>query len=238
MLSRTFCCCFPRRTTARALLLVIAAVGTAPARAGLLTTRQTLENFSFLAGELEYHPDPRTFTLPTDGAFAFTATDPDLGYRAAGSKHDSLRGSLHIVPKSDNYGSFLSADFNIFGSLPTLSAQTAATLNADAVKSLRPDSKPDGLAFLSDHEPIIGPLASRYRGAGVFMLVAGVDDQTWVQGFADGANTMQLLDAEDGVPKSTATPGDLEAIPLPATPWLLLAGLPLALRRRRAHRGG
>jgi hypothetical protein len=237
VLSRTSGISLPGRTTARALLLVIAAIGAAPAHADLLTTRQTLENFSFLAGAIEYAPDPRTFTLPTDGAFAFTATDPDLGYRAADSKHDSLRGSLHIVPKSDNYGNFLSADFNIFGSLPALSNQTEARLNADAVQSLRPDSKPDGLAFLSDHERIIGPLASRYRGAGVFMLVVGVDDQTWVQGFADGANTMQLLDAEDGVAKGTASPEDLAAIPLPATAWLLIAGLPLALRRRLRNAG-
>jgi hypothetical protein len=29
------------------------------------------------------------------------------------------------------------------------------------------------------------------------MLVPGVDEMSWVQGFADGAATMELLDAEE-----------------------------------------
>ncbi len=43
------------------------------------------------------------------------------------------------------------------------------------------------MEFLIDRDRIVGRLASRYRGVGIFMLVSGVDDLTWVQGFADGA---------------------------------------------------
>ena len=65
------------------------------------------------------------------------------------------------------------------------------------IKALRPDSKPGTLEFLIDRDRIVGPLASRYRGVGIFMLVSGVDDLTWVQGFVDGAATMELLQVED-----------------------------------------
>ena len=99
---------------------------------------------------------------------------------------------------------------------------------ADTVRAMRPDSKPGGLDFLIGRDRIVGPLASRYRSVGIFTVVAGVDDSTWVQGFADGVSTMQLLEAEEGI----APPAANQAIPSPVTLGLLVIGLALLPRRR------
>ena len=227
---------FGRRHMAQALLTGVVLSIATPVVAGLLTTDRTLADFSFVGGEVDYAPDPKTVTLPTDAASAFMVTDPDLGYGGSDSIHDTLRGALHISTKAANFGNFIGSDFNVFGSLPALATQPEAVLAADAVKALKPDSKPGGLEFLIDRDLIVGRLASQYRGAGIFMLVAGVDEETWVRGFADGAAAMKLLSVEDAVANGTAPASALEAVPLPGTLGLLVAGLPWLRRRRRAVR--
>jgi len=187
-----------QRRRARAGLIVIAACGVHPAAAGLLTTERTLADFSFAGDQVDYAPDSRSLSPTVDSAYSFTATDPTLGLGRADNTHDPLRGSLHLLLKGSNYGYFEGADFNTFGSLQTLERLTESRLLTDAITALRPDSKPGPLDFLIDRDRIVGRLASRYRGVGIFMVVNGVDDLTWVQGYADGAATMEILDVEDG----------------------------------------
>ncbi|HYN77299.1 MAG TPA: hypothetical protein VES73_05855 [Lamprocystis sp. (in: g-proteobacteria)] len=203
----------------------------APVGADLLTTDRTLADFTFLGAAVDYAPDPKTFALSANRDLEFTSADPDLGFGVSSSSHDSLRGSLHIGTKADNFGNFISADFNLFGSLPTLSNLPEARLATDTVRALRPDSKPGGFEFLIDRDRIIGPLASRYRSVGMFTVVAGVDDLTWVQGFADGAATMEMIRAEE----ATTLPSTVQGIPLPATLGLVAAGLALLPRRRHTR---
>lgn len=197
MAGRQFHHRFGGRRAAVAAVMTIALTLATPLSAGLLTTDRTVPNFNFVGAEVDYFPDPETLALSPDSAFAFTATDPDLGYAHSQTSHDTLRGSLHIVLNASNYGNFLGSDFNVFGTLPVNAAATEATLLTRSISALKPDSKPGALEFLIDRQLIVGRLASRYRGVGVFMLVPGVDEMTWVQGFADGASTMELLDAED-----------------------------------------
>ncbi len=198
-----------------------------PAAAGLLTTDRTLANFQFVANQVDYAPDPDSLTLRTAGSFAFT--DPASVVDLQGNRRDPLRGALHLTLKGNAYGNFLRSDFNVFGSLPTPDQQPAARLLITTAQALRPDSKPGTLEFLIDRDLIAGPLASQYRGVGIFMLVPGVDELTWVRGFADGAATMQLIAAENAIAK----PRQAQAMPISSTLTLLALGVPL-LRRRRA----
>ena len=170
----------------------------APATAGLLTTEETLADFQFAGDQVDYRPDPRTLLPARDSPLAFTMTEPALGVAASQGLHDPLRGSLHLTMKACNYGDFEGAPFNVFGSLPPLSRMTEPALLAGSIAALRPDSKPSSLDFLNEHDRLTGPLASRYRGVGIFMLVYGIEDETWVRGFADGAATMELLMVEEG----------------------------------------
>jgi hypothetical protein len=182
------------------LLGTVLAAGLAlPAAAGLLTTDQTLADFHFVGGMVDYNPDPAILTIPLNSAYTFTATDPALAFGNPNNVHDPLRGSLHITSKGNNFGHFASADFNLFGSLQANTSRSESELLKDEIAALRPDSKPATLSFLSDHDTIVGPLASHYRSVGVFTLVSGVDDVTWVQGFEDGASVMQLVNVEDAV---------------------------------------
>ncbi|WP_295426381.1 hypothetical protein [uncultured Thiodictyon sp.] len=187
----------PGRRRARGALIALAACCVLPASAGLLTTEQTVANFTFAGDQVDYAPDPKTFAPAADSTLTFTATDPTLGLGWSDNTHDPLRGALHVFMKGSNYGSFGGSDVNVFGSLPTLNKAPESRLLNDSIKALRPDSKPGTLEFLIDRDRIVGRLASRYRGVGIFMLVSGVDDLTWVQGFADGAATMELLQVED-----------------------------------------
>lgn len=181
-----------------AAALAAASVVCGPAAAGLLTTEETLADFQFEGDRVDYAPDPKTLLPSLDGPLAFTMTEPALGVAVTQGLHDPLRGSLHVLMKDSNYGDFAGAPFNVFGSLPPLNRVPEPKLLAGSITALRPDSKPSSLDFLSDHERLTGPLASRYRGVGIFMLVYGVDDETWVRGFADGAATMDLLMVEEG----------------------------------------
>ena len=189
--------------------LAAAALWAPAAPAGLLTTRETLADFRFAGDQVDYDPDPKTLIPARDSPLAFIVTDPALGLGATQSIHDPLRGSLHILMKDSNYGAFEGAPFNVFSSLPPLGRPPEAVLLGDSIKALKPDSKPSALDFLNDHDRLTGPLASRYRGAGIFMLVWGLDDESWVRGFADGASTMELLLIEDrAVRPGAAEDGD------------------------------
>ena len=186
------------RRRARVWLIGVAACCVQPAAAGLLTTERTLADFSFAGDQVDYAPDPRSLSPTVDSADSFSATDPTLGLGRTDNTHDPLRGFLHLLLKGSNYGHFDGADFNTFGSLPNLDRLTESRLLTDAIQALRPDSKPGPLDFLIDRDRIVGRLASRYRGVGIFMVVDGVDDLSWIQGFADGAATMEILNVEDG----------------------------------------
>lgn len=186
-----------RRVRLLATGLAAAALWAPASPAGLLTTRETLADFRFAGDQIDYDPDPKTLVPARDGPLAFTVTEPALGLGATQSVHDPLRGSLHILMKDSNYGAFEGAAFDVFGSLPPLGRSGETVLLQDSIKALKPDSKPGALDFLNDHDRLTGPLVSRYRGVGIFMLVWGLDDQTWTQGFADGASTMELLLIED-----------------------------------------
>jgi hypothetical protein len=200
-----------------------------PLAAGLLTTERTLANFTFIGEDLAYSPDPGARALPVDSAMAFPVTDPDLGDGSADRAQEPLRGSLHLGVKTDRFGDFRGADFNAFGSLPALAARPEAELLNDSVKSSGPGTRLGGLESLFERDRISGPLVGQYRLAGIFTLAAGVDEVTWVQGFADGAAALRLLSAEDA---GSGAQGAITAIPAPATLGLLASGLFLLWRRR------
>ncbi len=199
-----------------------------PLAAGLLTTERTLANFTFIGEDLEYSPDPGSDAVPVDRAVA----NPGPGEGSTDSAPEPLRGALHLGAKTDRCGDFRGADFNAFGSLPALAARPEAELLNDSVKSTGPGIRLGGLECLFERDRISGPLVGRYRLVGIFTLAAGVDEVTWVQGFADGAAGLRVLSAEDA---GTGSQGTLKAIPAPPTFGLLASGLLLLWRRRRVR---
>jgi hypothetical protein len=200
-----------------------------PLAAGLLTTERTLANFTFVGEDLEYFPDPEGRVLPVDSAMAVAVTDPNLGDGRADRVPEPLRGSLHLGARTDRFGDFRGADFNAFGSLPALAVRPETELLNDSVQAESPGTRLGGLECLFERDRISGPLVGHYRLVGIFTLAAGVDEVTWVQGFADGAAALRLLSAADA---GTGSPGATKAIPAPATLGLLASGLLLLWRRR------
>ncbi len=87
-------------------LIGLAACCALPATAGLLTTEQTVVNFTFTGDQVDYAPDPKTFAPTAGSTLTFTATDQTLGLGWSDNIHDLLRGSLHVLMKGSNYGSF------------------------------------------------------------------------------------------------------------------------------------
>ena len=221
------------RTQARSVWLACSLLLCAmPLAAGLLTTERTLADFTFVGEDLDYFHDPEGRALSVDSAMAVPVTDPNLGDGSADRAPEPLGGSLHLGARTDRFGDFRGADFNAFGSLPALATRPAAALLNDSVKAESPGTRLGGLECLFERDRISGPLVGQYRLVGIFALAAGVDEVTWVQGFADGAAALRLLHAEDA---GTGSPGEIKAIPAPDTLGLLASGLFLLWRRRRAN---
>jgi hypothetical protein len=143
----------------------------------------------------------------------------------AGSAQDPLDGSLNLGERPEDPGRLGRAPFNRFGSLPTAQSLSDGDLLAGTAKALRADSRTRGFERLLDPLPVAGPLANRYRGAGIFLVAAGVDETTWIQGYKDAASFVRLVSLEGGTP-SGSTP-----VPLPSSLALLALGLPILIRR-------
>lgn len=212
------------------LLLQVKAVS-----AGLFTTESALANFSFIGATVNYDPDPGLLTLYSDTA---VSGDPSLTGDASSSSgrssRDPLSGSLHLTAKIDNLGNLQSGDVNIFGSLPPATFFGPLELLKGSLTAVTADGLGRGsLAFMIDQRSVSGPLAYLYRSAGVFVLVDGVDEVSWINGFKDAAATIELVSLEDA-----SINGDIGArnvgvaVPIPGTLVLLIAGIPLLLRRR------
>ncbi len=190
------------------------------ASAGLLTTGSALANFSFKGAAVDYNPDPGVFTLAAN-----PAATPDEAI-------DAPNAGLHLSARIDENGNLLSGEIRMFGSIPSARSRAQADLLSGSVRQLSWDTKGGGpLAFLIDRDRIGGKLANVYRGAGIFVLVDGLDDVDWVNGFKDAETTVQLLRLEEQVAASPLNGG---AVPVPGTLLMLLAGLPLLAYRMRA----
>jgi len=117
--------------------------------------------------------------------------------------------------------------------VPPASSLSEIDLLKNALQSVRADHKSGGsVAFLAERDSVTGPLANQYRSAGIFVLVDGVDEVNWINGFKDAAATAQLLSLEDGAAEG-ARQGRVPAVPLPGTLILLAGSLPLLWRVRR-----
>jgi hypothetical protein len=217
------------------LLAALALTAAPPLCAGLLTTERTVANFSFKHGTVDYRPEPGQLDLVGGDASALSTRLSGLARRADNAL-DPLSGALHLDDKHDDFGDISRIDFDLFGSLQSAESLPSGELLSASVETLGKDSKGGGFYRLIDQKPIAGTLASQYRAAGIFMLVAGVDDATWVAGYKDAASTNQLLDLEDAVANGTAPPGTVLPVPLPGGLWLLAAGLPWLIGRRRHPR--
>lgn len=199
-----------------ALLLQVQAVS-----AGLFTTEQALGNFTFTGDRLDYHPSPQGLSLHAPDSASLDGGDPDP---------DLSGGAFHIEDRTDSFGKLTDLSVTLFGSLPPADSYSELDLLKTSLESLRGDHEGTGsLAFLAEGDAVTGSLANRYRSAGVFVLVDGVDQINWVNGFEDAVTTAQLLGLEDGV----GIKGEVQ-IPLPGTLVLLLGGLPLLWRYRRS----
>ncbi len=220
-----------RRHALAGCLAVLALSQATPLSAGLLTTERTVANFSFKGGAVDYRPDPRAYLQAAGSTTSLAARLPDFGGES-GKALDPLSGALFLDAKPDNFGDIEARDFNVFGSLPPADSLPDSTLLDGPIKALGEDSKAAGFYRLIDRKPIVGHMASQYRGAGIYMLVAGLDETTWIAGYKDAASTNQLLSLEDAAANGASLQGALP-VPLPGTPILLAAGLPFLMRRHR-----
>ena len=214
------------------LLLQVQAVS-----AGLFTTEQALANFQFTGIAVNYDPAPPFFSAPAAGPASFTSLDPvseaNKSYVPPTGLDGSLSAPLYIDEGLDNFGKLSNLSFTLFGSVPPASSLSEVDLLKNALQSVRADHKSGGsVAFLAERDSVTGPLANQYRSAGIFVLVNGVDEVDWINGFKDAEATAQLLSLEDDATER-ARQGRVPAVPLPGTLILLAGGLPLLWRVRR-----
>jgi len=153
--------------------------------AGLFTTERTVANFRFNGTALDYDPSPRLVR----------ASDPVSGSSSA----SDANGPLHIDEGLDNFGNLKNVSFNLFGSVPPAASLPEIDLIKDSLKALRADNKGAGsVAFLAERDTVTGSLANQYRSAGVFVLLNGVDEVNWINGYKDAAAIAELLNLEEG----------------------------------------
>lgn len=219
-----------RRFLAACLPAVLALLWVETAAAGLLTTDRMVPNFIFKSGTLDYRPTPEDLVplgpLSASGRLLHIDGDPALGM-------DPLRGSLQIG-SAQRFGNLADLPFNVFGSLPSADSLSGSELLSASVKSLDQDNKGRGLERLIDDAPIKGRLASRYRGAGIFTAVDGVDETSWIASYQQLASAVELIALEDA---NGTAPASALAAPIPSSFLLLLAGLPVLLFARTRARG-
>jgi hypothetical protein len=218
----------PRRgLVAGLVLLLLPAPG---AWAGFVTTEQLWGETGFRRGSVDYSPDPGRAALP---AAPTALTDPISGTTGVFSRDDPLSGSLYVSPRSDSSGNIRKELVGLFGTLPAASTLSASALIDRAVKATGSDSKGRPLDSLIDREPMKGPLVGRYRAAGVFVAVSGLEEGNWIGGYRDAQAMQQLMDLENLSPGAALAAAESKAAPVPGTLWTLALGLPWLLRRRR-----
>jgi hypothetical protein len=214
------------------LLLQVQAVS-----AGLITTEQALANFQFTGMAVDYDPAPPFFSALAASPASLPSLDPvseaNKSYVPPTGLEGSLRSPLFVDEGLGNFGKLSNVSFNLFGSVPPASSLSEIDLLKNALQSVRADHKSGGsVAFLAERDSVTGALANQYRSAGIFVLVNGVDEVDWINGFKDAEATAQLLSLEDDATER-ARQGRVPAVPLPGTLILLAGGLPLLWRVRR-----
>lgn len=203
-------------------LLALTVAG--PLSAGFLATDRTLANFAFKGSQVDYWPDPRILGLPV----ARTASPG----RAAPDVADPLGGALHLSARPTDDGNLHRGAFNRFGTLPTADSLPHAELLTASAAALTEDSKTGDYDRLLDPVPVAGMAASVYRGAGIFLLPAGLDETPWIQGYRDADAIVRLIE-----PESSAAPTRALPVPLPGSLPLLAGGLAILILGRRRARG-
>jgi hypothetical protein len=210
------------------LMLIAAALVCGPpvASAATLSVETMLADFHFDGVQVDYNPDLRDLVVRFDSPqVTFSATDGSTPPESYDTRNN-LQAALFLDDK--DYGDVLRVAFNTFGSLPAVLEASESQLLKDSALAVGGGT----LQFIVDTNTVAGPLASRYRDAAIYMTVAGLNVEDWLNGYgAPGSPaTYSFINAAEDVAGNGLTP----AVPVPPTLFLFLAaGIPLMLTRRR-----
>lgn len=227
------------RRSAAGLLLLLAVVGAGPATATIIPTAGTIKDFTFVEGEVNYD-----IPLIADmGLVLSSGNDIELTVRGADGNTGVFEPASGFTAKLSwranldrNIPGFVGGEFMVFGSLPSAEDSDRATLMAGTLDAMQADGDSGSLAFLFSGQTTTGTLAQQYQSIGIYAHVAGLDDVVWARGYMDqpGSIVGTLGDASMGRQNA---PSPTAAIPVPATPLLILAGLfGLGYRQRRNNK--
>lgn len=222
------------RLSPTAIVGVLLALSVPMASAGVLETVDALEPMSFTGGEVEYDPDisASSFKLSSDNRIRF-AIDGEMT-TAEGVRAQGARG--YLVAETGEKGELVDGSFEIFGVIPSAVRQSSVTLLRGSLDAMRDVNGADGVYdFMISEQSVAGEMAQLYRGSGIFLRVAGINEVDWINGFQSSSALAALLRENGEAANATSLIGvaPASANPSPGTIALFLAaGMPLLLRRR------
>jgi hypothetical protein len=222
-----------RRSLACALA-VLAAACAGEAFAGMFATEAAVGDFTFERGQVVY-------TLPSVAELQRgLASDSVLGPSAVGgsSSTDLARFNprLRVGPSPDDSQRPGAGGVMTFGSIPPAEDSDTLELMKGVLDSMQIDGGDDSLAFLVPDSSATGALANEFRSFGLYSVVSGLDVVDWLGQHSSAGSVSDLTFSQLEREAAGQGAGGTSAIPSPATPLLMLAGL-LSLRflgRRRS----
>jgi hypothetical protein len=210
------------RLGAAAVFACVALVGPGDADAKIFSTGDSVQDFRFHQGRVLYtNPslDQVTLELTPDNRVVLTSIDVEgAALRSAPDGRGNIVGTLDLRGGVGNDGSF-AGNFMIFGSRPSDNQSSTRALVSGTFDAMQADDDDQSLGFLFGNALATGQMGTQLRDIGIYALVAGLSEQEWIERYSDQSGLQGLMSA------SNEDPASPQAVPLPATPLLLLAGL-------------
>jgi hypothetical protein len=202
------------RAAAGALLLGAAYSGVSSA--DIMTAE--MRDFTFADGQVVYYATPDQWQTSVE-------IDDNNRVVAATELKDARGNVLGNLTLSTSGGD--DEDYVVFGTLSSSDDESHSALVSSSLDAMQSDDSVSALGFLvPSGGAVTGPDAVLFRNLGIFAFVYGLDRVDWVSGYGDPSDgSLMNLMASATASSTAGGPGNAPAVPGPATPLLLLAGL-------------
>jgi hypothetical protein len=202
-----------------AIVAILALVCAGNASANMFSASESMSDFRFRNGRVVYtDPDLRDAKLEfADNGVILSSTEAGI---EGGNRPGEVIGRLNLGGKGARNGNF-PGQYTSFGSRQSASESSTTRLIEDTLDTVQPDGAEQSLGFLTMNTLTTGDLGTKLLSEGMYATVAGLTEQEAMmqRKLGKAAFPVNAPDDPDGVSSSAS------AVPIPATPLLLLAAL-------------